>query len=78
MYVVKSPVISLTNFLNFTFSQRNNLCNTVNFCVDSIAFHGDVKVSTGILKSEERAAAGTALTISTLNLNANDNLAYAA
>ena len=34
-------------------------------------------VSTGVLKFEERAAAGTALTISTLNLNANDNLAGA-
>lgn len=42
------------------------------------AIYGDVKVSTGILKSEERAAAGTALKAQLLKLNANDNLAYAA
>ncbi len=35
-------------------------------------------VSTGVLKSEERAAAGTALSNLNLKLNANNNLAYAA
>ncbi len=35
-------------------------------------------VSTGVLKSEERAAVGAALTNLTLKLNANNNLAYAA
>ena len=44
----------------------------------AFGIYGDVKVSTGVLKSEERAAAGTALKILTLKLNANKNLAYAA
>lgn len=39
---------------------------------------GVVKVSTGILKHEERAALDCALKSPILNINANNNLAYAA
>jgi len=39
---------------------------------------GGVQGSTGILKQQERAAVSNALKGSNLNINANDNLAYAA
>ena len=40
--------------------------------------HGGVPVSTGMLKHGKRVAVSAALKSSILNLNANNNLAYAA
>lgn len=40
--------------------------------------YGDVMVSTGTFKQDKRVAVGAAIKTQILNLNANDNLAYAA